>query len=89
MSRYNIASWIEKYEPFLFYALVVFNLSLVFKFGNFPTIDGPSHLYNARIINELWFNNNEVLKDYFTFNPTPEPNWTGHFLLALLMQIFD
>lgn len=89
MSRNNIASWIEKYEPFLFYALVVLNLSLVFKFGNFPTIDGPSHLYNARIINELWFNNNEMLRDYFTFNPTPEPNWTGHFLLALLMQIFN
>lgn len=71
-----------------FYALIALNLSLVLKFGNFPTIDGAAHVYNGRIINTLIFDNNQVLKNFYSFNHTIEPNWSGHFLLALLMQVF-
>lgn len=81
-------SKLEKYEWVLFYLLIAFNLSLLYKFGNFPTIDGPAHLNNARILKSLLWDNNYFLGNYFIINPTVEPNWTGHFLLAVLMLFF-
>ncbi len=54
---------------------------LLFRF--FPTMDGPAHLYNSNIINELLFNSHSTLNDYFSINPEPVPNWLSHIILAL------
>ncbi|MGB0368416.1 MAG: hypothetical protein ACPGD8_03360 [Flavobacteriales bacterium] len=51
----------------------------------FPTVDGPSHLYNARLIAELWLSPGGEISEFLQFNPTFSPNWTGHLLLAALM----
>jgi hypothetical protein len=84
----KILRWIDQNEKFLFYALIAFNLSFIYRFGNFPTLDGPAHLNNSRIIFSMIFEHNEVLKNYFTFNPTIEPNWTGHIVISFLMLFF-
>lgn len=46
-------------------------------------MDGPSHLYSANILDQLWFHTS-VMSKYFTTNPIPVPNWLGHFFLTLL-----
>jgi len=54
----------------------------------FPSLDGASHLSNVNIINQLIFYNNKLFQQFFILNPEPVPNWTSHFLLALLTLVF-
>ncbi len=69
--------------------IFIFIIALIplWYFKYFPTLDGPSHLYNASIIRELWFGDKDFYNSFFRFNPQPVPNWTGH-LLAVILGIF-
>ncbi|HRZ42844.1 MAG TPA: hypothetical protein P5228_09110 [Bacteroidales bacterium] len=49
----------------------------------FVTLDGPAHLYNARVILEIILGKNSEIPALFTINPLPVPNWSGHFLMVL------
>ena len=53
----------------------------------FPTLDGPCHLNNARILLEL-VKGNGTFRSFFSINPYPEPNWLGHALMAVAMSAF-
>ncbi len=72
-----------KFEKYFFLLILVLNLSPIFETTFFPTLDGPAHLYNSNLINELWFGNNDFLSQYYSINPKAIPNWIGHFLLSL------
>lgn len=50
-------------------------------------MDGAAHLYNSNLINQLISNSNSPLHQYFVFNSEILPNWSGHFLLSLLIFI--
>ena len=76
-------------EPALFYAILVLNCLPVLVNKFFLTLDGPSHLYNASIIRELVVGNSQLLRAFYEFNPVLTPNWTSHFLLAILGFIFS
>jgi hypothetical protein len=76
-------------EQFLFYFLIVVNTIPVLSFKYFLTIDGPSHLYNAKLIREVLFGNSPLLSSLFQFNPVILPNWTGHLILAMLSSVFN
>jgi hypothetical protein len=52
-------------------------------------MDGAAHLYNSNLINHLISNSNSPLQQYFVFNSEILPNWSGHFLLSLLIFIFN
>jgi hypothetical protein len=69
-------------ESLFFFFIAVVNTFPVLSLHFFPTLDGPAHLYNATLIDQLLFKNNEVLQGFFNFNNEAIPNWTGHFLLA-------
>ena len=56
-------------------------------FRHWPTMDGAAHLYNARLLLELVFNGGEGLQGYYSLNPEPVPNWTGHLVLMLGMLV--
>ncbi len=58
-------------------------LAPVLCFQYFPTVDGPSHLYNARIIRELWWGDRAIYSPFFTFNQELAPNWTGHMFAVV------
>ncbi len=75
-------------EPFIFLAIVLLHLSPIFSSGFFVTYDGPAHLYNARLMAEL-LAGDPIAREWYSFNPTLVPNWTGHLLLAALMIVFD
>lgn len=73
----------NKIEPFLFSLLLVIGtLPLLFS-RYFVTLDGPAHLYNANLIKEILLGNTAI-SDLFVLNKFPVPNWSGHFLMALL-----
>lgn len=85
----NLFQAFSRLEPFIFAIIVVFNLSVIFNLSYFPSIDGPAHLYNARLLNEIVFQNNTFINQSITLNPYPVPNWFGHAIMALLLYLFD
>jgi hypothetical protein len=71
-------------EPFVFYAIIIFNASVLFATKYFPTYDGGAHAYNVNIIHELLFNKDSVYHEYFQLSPEILPNWISYVILLLL-----
>ncbi len=76
--RFNI------YEPYLFWILLLAGTIPLLSFRHFVTLDGPAHLYNAQLIREIWSGNHSLISDLFRVNEFPVPNWSGHFMMALM-----
>ena len=52
------------------------------------TGDGPSHLYNAQILHDVWCNKNTAFYSHFYHIVyRPDPNWLSSVLLALLLFV--
>jgi hypothetical protein len=85
MSRFS-AQRPSQLEPWVFGALMVLHAIPVLAFPWFPTLDGPAHLYNARIIGSL-LGGDVTTARFFELNPFPEPNWLGHAIMAGVMTI--
>jgi hypothetical protein len=66
---------------FTFVALLIFPL---FSLDFFVTHDGPAHVYNAHLIRNFLTGTAGGAADFFELKIFPEPNWTGHALLAVL-----
>lgn len=75
--------WMERKEPYLFLSLVIIHLLVLFRYEWYPTLDGPAHLYNAILIKQLVLGN-DFLARYLEFSSFPEPNWSGHAIMAFL-----
>jgi hypothetical protein len=70
-------------EPMLFLALLLAHVSVLFRYSWYPTLDGPAHLYNAHLIKQLLLGAEHPAR-FFAFSGFPEPNWSGHAIMALL-----
>lgn len=88
MERNPPTSIDERRERILFLLLAATSLVAVWRVPVFLTQDGPSHLYNARILLELWGNDAAGYGRFFTFNTDFSPNWTGNLLLAGSLRLF-
>ena len=75
-------STFRRIEYRLFCSIILLNVILLFTTKFYPTMDGPSHLYNVEVIKQL-IAGNETIAEFFDINPIAIPNWTGHFLLLL------
>jgi len=72
----------------LFYILLLLHLFVVIEPSAFVSHDGPSHLYNAHILNELLFSDNSIYHNYHAINPNwLQPNLSGYVLLCFF-QLF-
>ena len=85
-SQANLNYWLKSIlnEKWIFYTLVLVNAWPLFSLQYFPTLDGPAHLYNSLLINEILFNDNSIVTEFFVLNISLLPNWIGHALLSLL-----
>ncbi len=70
----------------LFVLAAILNIWPIWFSSYFPTVDGPSHLYNSQLILELW-NSDAFFSSFFEINSEWVPNWSGHFLLVLFQKI--
>ncbi|MEO8588634.1 MAG: hypothetical protein ABI432_04635, partial [Flavobacteriales bacterium] len=68
----------------LFYLMLALHAVPVLVFRWFPTLDGPGHLYNARIVRSLMAGDGAIGR-FFEVNSFPEPNWLGHAIMAGVM----
>jgi hypothetical protein len=66
-----------------FYACLAVSIGSIILSASNPTLDGPSHLYNARIAAYL-MQGNGFIGTYFATNPVPVPNLTDHIIMTLL-----
>lgn len=79
---------IFRYEKYIFYTLLACLLIPIWSTIYFLTLDGPCHLYNAKILKDLWLNNHTAFYEQFYYlNKNLDPNWFSHVALALLMLI--
>lgn len=86
LNQGGILAKLNRAGDFYFYFFLIINLLPVLIFKFFPTVDGPAHLYNSKLIVEL-FGQNNLLDDYFIFNAV-SPNWLGHIILSFFHLIF-
>ncbi len=58
--------------------------------AHYITCDGPCHLYNARIVNDIWKGNNTaVYGRFYELVYTTDPNSFSTFALAALLYLFN
>lgn len=70
----------------LFVLLAFLNIWPIWFSDYFPTVDGPSHLYNSQLILDL-LKSDSFFADFLEINSEWVPNWTGHFLLLLFQKM--
>jgi len=80
--------FVRKYinEKFLFYAVLLFNIYLLFTVRYYPSMDGAGHLYNARLIGHLLKGDSATISEFFRLNPVAIPNWFCYFILSVFDQ---
>ncbi len=76
---------IKSAERLIFYLLLTFSLLPLWSVRYFLTIDGPCHLYNAKVLAD--FSASADLRDFYEswvyLNLRFEPNWFGHFFMKM------
>ncbi|MEM6800433.1 MAG: hypothetical protein AAF696_03460 [Bacteroidota bacterium] len=76
-------------ENFLYWLLLAIHLLPILQNKYFLTGDGPSHVYNAKVVLDYVQDKNwDFYEQYYEFNSKAEPNWLSHALLASLISIF-
>jgi hypothetical protein len=76
-----IGNWLT--EKTIFYFVLAINVFIILTVRFYPTMDGPSHLYNSNLINNLIFGKTNFISEYFILNKTILPNWIGFFILSV------
>lgn len=86
MKRSKALDFIIKNEVWLFYFLILLNLIPLFAGTFFPTLDGPAHLYNSKLMLELMNSSSSVVTQFFQLNDLV-PNLSGHAIISLFMTV--
>jgi hypothetical protein len=76
----------SKSGVFIFLIFLVIHLIPLFSVDILLTLDGPSHLYNAKLFNEI-LAGNESISELYQINSELVPNYFGHLILSLLLWV--
>lgn len=69
----------------LYGVLGLLHLVPVFSVQHLPTVDGPSHVYNAWVAKQLAMGSSGLVEQFFRIDWSPYPNWAAHAALSALM----
>lgn len=75
-------------ERLLFYGMLVLSIAFIIHMRYNPSLDGPAHLYNSRLLNYL-IAGNPLVSTFHAINKVPVPNLTDHVLLALFITFLS
>lgn len=78
-----------RYEWLFFCIIALLNLIPAVQQPFFPSVDGPTHLYNSNLILQLASGQSDFLSGYYAFTGWIVPNWGGHFVLSSLLAVFS
>ena len=71
----------------LSFGLLFFQAILPWTARSFITMDGPSHLYNARVIGEVLFHPDSPYRKFYRLRPALTTNWGSVLLFNLVSRI--
>ena len=72
------------------YLLIAFlQLVPIWSVHYLPTVDGPSHVYNALVLRDLVSGRGGAFAQTFRIDWRPQPNWIGTAAMALLLEVFS
>jgi hypothetical protein len=71
----------------IFFGLALLALAPIWSASYLPTSDGPSHLYNSWVLNQLVRGSHGPAAEWYAIDWRPHPNWLGHAVMALLMIV--
>lgn len=71
-------------EKHFFFLVLFVDCFMVSTIRFYPTMDGPSHLYNSNILVNLVLHPSSNLHQFFALNTIPVPNWISHLALSIL-----
>lgn len=71
---------------FIFIIFLILHLLPLFSVGVLLTLDGPSHLYNAKLFNEI-LEGNSIISELYQINTELIPNYLGHLMLSALLWL--
>lgn len=81
---------IRTLENILFWGLIGLLLYPILANSYFLTGDGPSHLYNSKVLLDFLTDTNiDFYSGYYSLNQNTEPNWFSHAVLAALLMLFS
>jgi len=83
----RVRAWLADRESLAFLGCIVLHLLPIWWFDHFPTQDGPSHVANASVLRDYGRPDRGLLREYYSLNWWPNPNWLGHFVMAVLMAV--
>lgn len=70
----------------LFFALALLSALPFWTVRYLPTLDGPTHTYNAWVLRQMGnVEQYPLFHQHYEVNARPFPNWTGHAVMAALM----
>ena len=75
-------------ERVFFWLCLAVSLATIILSPSNPTLDGPSHLYNARLATYL-ASGNGFIGNYFATNPIPVPNLTDHYIMTFCCRFLS
>src|ERR1700704_1494653 len=81
----HFKKWLANPQNRIFFGLLILYLVPIWCFHYFPSADGPAHVANAHIMRELSRPSGAVFREYYDWNPLPQPNWSGHLVMAAFM----
>ena len=71
----------------LFAGLTLLQLLPIWAVRYTPTVDGPSHVYNASVLLNLVTGKAGRQADFFVINWRPNPNWLSHAVMAAMLVV--
>ena len=84
----DMFNWRNPSWKHLFVVLLLLHLLPLWIFAYFPSQDGVSHIYNAKVLTDYTDHANYKMRDAWQLNITIFPNWLSHISLAVLLYIF-
>jgi hypothetical protein len=78
----KLPGFLWKNEKGIFVLFVLITALPVLLNAYFPTVDGPSHLYNANLLKHYWFHSDEFLLGFFDLNKHLTSNLLDHVWFA-------
>lgn len=79
----------ERYEKYIFIFFLILNAFPILIGKYFPSMDGPAHLHNAFIIQDLLLGKSTFYQNFYRINSELIPNWMGHVLLVVSNWFFQ
>lgn len=71
----------------VYFCLAILSLAPIWSASYLPTSDGPSHVYNSWVLQQLVRGSHGPAADWYAIDWRPLPNWLGHAVMALLMFV--